>query len=161
MRKESGFTLIELMVTIAIILIIASIAVPSYLSWLPRQRLKAAVVDLAANINSTKLNAIKENQDWAVVFNAATNRYFVCSDAGANDVWDGPVSNGGDDTSVKVIRLTSHGSGIQFTGVSSAFIEFDSRGLSNAVQVELTNMTGAPSYRVQTTLGGGIISDKM
>jgi prepilin-type N-terminal cleavage/methylation domain-containing protein len=38
MRKESGFTIMELMVTIAIILIMASIVVPTFLSWLPRQR---------------------------------------------------------------------------------------------------------------------------
>jgi len=32
--------------------------------------------------------------------------------------------------------------------------------LSNAVQIDMTNMTGSPSYRIQTTLAGGILSDK-
>jgi type IV fimbrial biogenesis protein FimT len=162
MRKESGFTLIELMVTIAIVLIMASIAVPSFLSWLPRQRLRGAVSDIVADVNSTKLNAIKENQNWAVVFNAATERYFICSDNGANDVWDGPVSNGGDDTAVKAVRLTSLGSGIRLTAVGPGnFVQFNGRGLSNAIQIDVTNMTGSPSYRVQTTLGGGVLSDKL
>jgi hypothetical protein len=120
-----------------------------------------------ADIQSIKLNAIKENQDWAIVFDTAADRYFVCSDDGANNLWDGPPSNGGDDTGLKVVRLTRIGSGIQFIAVGGAFgahqphIEFDSRGLSNAVQIDLTNMIGSPSYRVQTTLGGGVISDKL
>ncbi len=167
MRKESGFTLLELMVTVAIILIMASIAVPSFLSWLPRQRLRSAVTDLVADIQFVKLNAIKENRNWAVVFNTANDVYYVCSDDGVNNLWDGPLAMGGDDTDVKVIRLTSIGSGIQFIAVGGAFgvhqphIQFDSRGLSNAVQIDLTNMTGSPSYRVQTTLGGGVLSDKL
>ncbi len=167
MRKESGFTLMELMVTIAIILIMASIAVPSFLSWLPKQRLRTAVTDLVADIQLIKLQAIKENRNWTIVFDTATDRYYVCSDDGANNLWDGPVGMGGDDTRVKAVRLSSIGSGIQFITVGGAFglhgphIEFNSRGLSNAVQIDLTNMTGSPSYRVQTTLGGGVISDKL
>jgi prepilin-type N-terminal cleavage/methylation domain-containing protein len=167
MRKESGFTLIELMVTIAIILIMASIAVPSFLSWLPRQRLRTAAADLAADIQSVKLNAIKENRNWAIVFNTAKDIYYLCSDDGDNNQWDGPIGNGGDDSSVKVVRLRRLGSGIQFIAVGGVFgvhqphIQFDSRGLSNAVQIDLTNMMGSPSYRVQTTLGGGVLSDKL
>ena len=168
MRKESGFTLIELMVTMAIVLIMASIAVPTLLSWLPRQRLRGAVTDLVADINSVKLTAIKENQNWAIVFNTATNRYFLCSDAGAGDQWDGPAANGGNDTCPKVVRLSDIGSGIQFIppiggffGAHEPHVQFNSRGLGNAVQVDVTNMTGSPSYRVQTTLAGGVISDKL
>jgi prepilin-type N-terminal cleavage/methylation domain-containing protein len=170
MRKESGFTLIELMVTIAIVLIMASIAVPSFLSWLPKQRLRTAVTDLVADIQLIKLQAIKENRNWAIVFDTATDRYYVCSDDGVNNLWDGPGGPGemgGDDTRVKAVRLSSIGSGIQFIAVGGVFglhrphIEFNSRGLSNAVQIDLTNMTGSPSYRVQTTLGGGVISDKL
>ena len=167
MRKESGFTLMELMITVAIILIMASIVVPSFLSWLPRQRLRSAAIDLVADIQSIKLSAIKENRNRAIVFNTANDVYYVCSDDGGNNLWDGPLAMGGDDTGVKVIRLSSIGSGIQFIAVGGAFgvhqphIQFDSRGLSNAVQIDLTNMTGSPSYRVQTTLGGGVLSDKL
>jgi type IV fimbrial biogenesis protein FimT len=89
MHKESGFTLMELMVTIAIILIMASIAVPSFLSWLPKQRLRTAVTDLVADIQLIKLSAVKENRNWAIVFNTANDVYYVCSDDGGNSIWDG------------------------------------------------------------------------
>ena len=167
MRKESGFTLMELMVTIAIIVIMASIAVPSYLSWLPKQRLRAAVTDLVAEIQIAKLSAIRENRNWAIVFDPANDSYYMCSDDGDNDQWDGPSDMGGDDIGIKAVRLDNIGSGVQFVAVGGAFgvhdphIQFNSRGLSNAVQIDLTNMSGSPSYRVQTTLGGGVLSDKL
>mgnify|MGYP001828181416 CR=1 FL=1 len=38
MRNESGFTLFELMVVLGIMAILASVAVPGFLGWLPSHR---------------------------------------------------------------------------------------------------------------------------
>jgi prepilin-type N-terminal cleavage/methylation domain-containing protein len=41
-NKQSGFTLIEMMIVIAILGIFAGIAIPNYLSYLPKHRLNGA-----------------------------------------------------------------------------------------------------------------------
>jgi len=48
MRKETGFTLIELMVTIVIIAILAAIALPSYQQYIQRGKITEATSNLSA-----------------------------------------------------------------------------------------------------------------
>jgi len=65
-KKEQGFTLVELMVTIAIVGIIASMAVPSFSKMLERNRIKEAGQSLKADLLFARTEALKRSQAVAV-----------------------------------------------------------------------------------------------
>jgi prepilin-type N-terminal cleavage/methylation domain-containing protein len=69
--KASGFTLIELMVVFAIVAGAAGFSAPHMQKWMRSYRLKGAVMDLRANMQLAKTNAVKENYPWLLQFDAS------------------------------------------------------------------------------------------
>lgn len=107
-RKNSGFSAVELMVVIAIIAILTAITVPNVLSWIPAKRLRAASDELYGNLQYARMMAIKNNVDWAISFNFSGNSYTVISD------W-----LGSGEAPVRTVSLLKYGSGVRY-GVGSA-----------------------------------------
>lgn len=60
-NASSGFTLIELMVTIAVLTIVITVAVPSFTSLVTSSRLNAQANQLLAAIEYAKTEAVKNN----------------------------------------------------------------------------------------------------
>ena len=61
-----GFTLVEMMVTVSIIAILASIAIPSFQSLIRNERVKSASYNLFASLMVARSEAIKRNEDVAI-----------------------------------------------------------------------------------------------
>ena len=114
--KKSGFTSTELVVIIGVIGILTLMAIPGFTTWLPNYRLKGAARDLYSNMQLAKIGAVRANANWAIVFDASVNpgRYFICSDDGPDDTWNGPPAMGYDDTVEKTVNLSKYKSGVDF-----------------------------------------------
>ena len=69
MQKSSGFTLMELMVTIGIIAVASTIAVPNFMAWVPKFRLGSSARDVQSVIQGTRAQAIRDNTSYTVLFN--------------------------------------------------------------------------------------------
>lgn len=111
LKKTYGFTLIELIVAVAIMGIAMAVAFPALMQWLPGLRLKSAAQELYSNMSFAKSEAIARNQDWGVVFQpGGSARYLVCSDDGGDDDWTTVADN----TVVREISMGNYGSGINF-----------------------------------------------
>lgn len=73
LTTEAGITLIETLVVVAIIGVLVGIAIPNYLDWNRKYKLKDAVGLVHSNMGMARLNAINQNATATVtVTQAAT-----------------------------------------------------------------------------------------
>lgn len=62
----SGVTLVELMVTLAIVIIVAGIGIPSFTSYTASQKLRTASTELSSTLLFARSEAIKRNGDVVI-----------------------------------------------------------------------------------------------
>jgi prepilin-type N-terminal cleavage/methylation domain-containing protein len=72
-----GFSLVELMVVIAIVGLLGAFALPSYISSMPRRRLKAAVREQYGVLQQARLMAVKNRLSVRVCFNVSSRLYYL------------------------------------------------------------------------------------
>ena len=166
-----GYSLAELMITMGIIAVLITIGYPSLMTALPNMRLKSAARELYSVLQNARMNAVKTNSTWAVVFDTANGAYYLCSDSGADGVW----STWSDNSIEKAVPLSGYGSGVGYGGGAASgavpgggipgdgvsfnnnLVTFSSRGLSSGSgYVYLDNQDNIRSYAVGCLTSGAI-----
>ena len=169
MRKH-GFTLIEVLVALIVLGILTAIAIPGFSTWLPKYRLKSASRDLYSNMQLAKMGAIKANADWAIVFDAGSNSYKICSDDG-----DGDWTTTGNNTIERTVDLADYKAGVSYghgnatddipgggappaddITYTNDVLVFNSRGTGSGGYVYLENSKNTTTYGVGTRTSGVI-----
>jgi prepilin-type N-terminal cleavage/methylation domain-containing protein len=74
-RPRNAFTLIEIMIVVAIIGLVAAMGLPSMIMALHKEGLRKAVSDLQDVCSEARAQAIFSNQKMAVVFDQAERRF--------------------------------------------------------------------------------------
>lgn len=141
--REGGFTLLELVITVAVLAITLSIAIPSFQGITNRNRLTAVANELSAALQLTRMEAIRRNA--RVTFCPSTD-----GAACGGDNWMRSIVLAPGGEVVREFRFTGRGLNIRpSTNVDNGDrISFGSNGFARAGTVA-ANMAGG--LRVCTT----------
>lgn len=148
-RRQSGFTLLELMVTIAILGILATMAAPSYREILERSRLRAEMEQWRNAFYLAQREAMRMKD---TVRFCASNDGVTCN---TNNFSDGWIVIRGDDSILLDHAPKSTADVITLNGNNQGILSFSSNGRITGfvgATLTVTNAHGDPSlsFRINT-----------
>ena len=139
-NKQSGFTLIELIVIIAIVAVFAGIAVPNFLSYMPKSRLNGAARQVMGDLMAARMKAVSLNHRVKVFF-YSNYQYKICDDANNDDT----VDDGEGDVQLRDIQNEYHDVTLSTTNNPI----FHPRGTApGGTTITLTNSSGTKEVSV-------------
>lgn len=130
-RRGPGFTLIELVVSIAIVAVLLAVGVPSLRDMAVSQRVRGAAYDLYSDLTFARAEAIKRNAQVSVVRETG----------GWLQGWR--VQAGGNDVRIQA-RITE----VSYSGAADASIVYNPDGR--------TTLAGTASFNFSSSSGGAV-----
>ena len=142
MQKESGFTLVELMIVISVASALMLVATFSYLSLRPSLRLNGVTRQMLGDLMTARMKSVNQNNEFKVFF-LNTTEYKILDD----DDNDG-TDDMGEWSETKDIQ--DNYPGVTLSATSDPI--FSPRGTANAgTTITLTNTNGTKTVSVSMT----------
>jgi len=86
MKYSQGFTLVELLITVAIVAILAAVAAPSFLQTLANQRMKSAAYDLSATFAEARYQAALQRITMRVTTSGTASQWKAATTSKKADI---------------------------------------------------------------------------
>lgn len=148
--EKSGFSLVELIIVVAIILIVSAIAAPYYVDYMAGQRLNGAARMVMSDLMAARQKAVSINQKVKVSF-GSNHAYGIWNDADNNGT---VADNEGDNLAMDI-----YPDYYDVTFGASANPVFQPRGTSSAATVTLTSARTGRSKYVKVAITGRVKTD--
>ena len=135
-KKQRGFTLIEVVITVAIVGILAMIAVPSMVGWKQERQMQGAARVFYSDLQHARFTAIREAEAVSFVITVPSGDYSLFID---------PNQNYALDAGEKLLNSETLPAGVIFQNVTLAGnqTQFNSRGMAAETgSLDVTNTQG-------------------
>lgn len=147
MKKNAdskGFTLVEMMIVIAVMAILAAIAAPNFQTYMTQRRLNGAARQVMTDLMAARMKAVSLNQKVKVSF-GSNHTYQIWNDADGNGTVD---DNEGDDIE-RDIHPDYHD--VTFSAAAPIFLPRGTVFPGSNCKITLTNSSGSKDVRVAST----------
>lgn len=152
-----GFSLIELMVAVAIMGILLGLAMPSFQTWLQNAQIRNAAESIQNGLQKAKAEGVARNTN--VTFVLGTNSAWVVSVVASGEVIESRSANEGSKNITRTV-LPAGATTVTFNNFGAVATNAD--GSATLAQVDLDSSVLAPadSKDLQVTIGvGGVGSN--
>lgn len=144
-KDAKGFTAAEIMVVIAIGAILSAIALPNYIAWQAKTKLRGSAINLTADLEWARIRAMRENAIVVIQFSATGYEIFI-DDGRSGGIAGDWVRSGGE----MLLKQKSLPAGVSINmgelNLVDSRVRFNGRGVSPDIAGEgtipLANRTG-------------------
>jgi prepilin-type N-terminal cleavage/methylation domain-containing protein len=153
---HAGFTLIEILVVVTIIVILSAITIPNVAAYMKVYSVRAGANQVAGELQRTRFKAVRRNVNYGMIFHAtARNQYRIyCEDPVVLNSGNTTRQGFSDTSDNPVVFLPAF---VEFVpaGTMAKAIRFDRVGRACAPQVNTSECpsTVSPAPAVDTRLG--------
>ena len=150
-RNQRGVTLIELTIVAVLVGVLAAMAVPRWLEYLPQLRTKAAVRDAVSTLREARSLAISRKVDYGVYFDVYDGNYTLF--ANTNDPANPVFSDQDSVISRSDIGLDVH---MNYTSFPNNCVVFDPNGAASETGTVMVNSNNyQSSYTIEVLQATG------
>jgi len=146
-KMESGFTLTELIIVMAILGALTAIAIPNFISMMPKYRLNGTARQVMGDLMAARMKAVSLNKKVKVFF-FNDHQYKICDDADKN----GKVSDGEGDVQLRCIQAEYPD--VKFNLNKTSDPIFSPRGTATNRTITLQNSSG--SKKITISIAGRV-----
>ncbi len=144
--RQQGYTMIEILVVIAIMATLVAIGVPTVTSQLSHQRLKKTTREVVIELNAARMQAISQNTKYRVEFTLSSSPSL---DSFRLAKWNIATSAWEDDTT-RAVKVFESGTDM-LTPTSNFNVRFYPNGTADATTITIKNENDT-SDKMQVTV---------